>query len=211
MATNPQPIRIGYCLSLTGPVSGNTRSARLEHEIWRDDVNNRGDLLGRPVELVCHDDAGDAARVAPLYRQLMDEDGVDLVVGGYGTNTNLAALPEIMARERFFVALMALGVNNEANYENYFAMIPTGPNPNVALTEGFFEIAAQQRPRPTTVALLCADAVFARNPILGAHANAAKHGFDVVHEAVYPLDTTDFAPFLDDVAASECDLLVDFH
>ena len=164
-------------------------------------------MLGRPVELICHDDGGDATRVAALYKRLMDEDQVDLVVGGYGTNTNLAALPEIMARQRFFVTLMALGANNELKYENYFAMIPTGPNPNAALTEGFFETAAQQTPRPSTVALLSADAVFARNPILGAHDNARKYGFDVVHEATYPLATTDFAPFLDAVAKSDCDLL----
>lgn len=207
MAAAPLPIKIGYCLSLTGPVSGNTRSARLAHEIWRDDVNRSGGLLGRPVELICYDDGGDAARVAPLYRRLIDEDHVDLVVGGYGTNTNLAALPEIIARQRFFVSLMALGANNELGYENYFAMIPTGPDPNAALTEGFFEVAARQSPRPTTVALLSADAVFARNPVLGAHANARKHGLDVVHEATYPLSTTDFAPFLDAVAQTGCDLL----
>ncbi|GAA2116947.1 hypothetical protein GCM10009780_75730 [Actinomadura alba] len=44
---------------------------------------------------------------------------------------------------------MGLGVNNALAYPNYFAMIPTGPDPNAALTEGFFELAAQQNPRPT--------------------------------------------------------------
>lgn len=201
------PIRIGYCLSLTGPVAGNSRSAQTAHAIWRDDVNQAGGLLGRPVELVCLDDQGDATRVAGLYRRLMDEDGVDLVIGGYGTNTNLAALPEISARQRFFVALMALGANNALDYEHYFAMIPTGADPNAALTEGFFETAARQSPRPTTVALLSADAVFARNPVLGAHVNAREHGFKVVLEATYPIATRDFAPLLDQVAASHCDLL----
>jgi len=207
MTSNDSPIRIGYCLSLTGPVSGNSRSASLAHDIWRDDLNKRGGLLGRPVKFVRYDDQGDASLVASLYARLIDEDRVDLVVGGYGTNTNLAALPEIMARQRFFVGLMALGANNELGYENYFAMIPTGPDPNASLTEGFFETAAVQSPRPTTVALLSADAVFARNPILGAKANAAKHGFEVVFEAAYPLTTGDFQSYLDAVARSGCDLL----
>ncbi len=201
------PIRIGYCLSLTGPLSGNSRSAQLAHDIWRDDVNARGGLLGRSVELVCYDDEGDASRVEALYARLLDEDGVDLVVGGYGTNTNLAALPSMMARGRFFVGLMAVGANNDLDYPNYFAMIPTGQDSNASLTEGFFEIAAVHSPRPTTVALLSADAVFSRNPVLGAKSNAAKHGFSVVHEAVYPLSTTDFAPYLDAAAVSGCDLL----
>ena len=207
MSTTPGPIRIGYCLSLTGPVAGNSRSARLAHEIWREDVNRRGGLLGRAVELVCYDDRADASLVPGIYQRLMDEDRVDLVIGGYGTNTVLPAMPLIMERQRFFVGLMGLGVNNALAYPNYFAMIPTGPDPNAALTEGFFELAAAQTPRPLTVALVSADAEFSRNPILGAKANAAKHGFRIVHEATYPLTTENFAPVLDAVAASCCDLL----
>jgi NAD(P)-dependent dehydrogenase (short-subunit alcohol dehydrogenase family) len=46
-------MRIGYCLSLTGPLADNSGSARLAHEIWREDINRQGGLLGRPVELVC--------------------------------------------------------------------------------------------------------------------------------------------------------------
>lgn len=207
MSATAAPFRIGYCLSLTGPVAGNTQSARLAHEIWREDVNRRGGLLGRPVELLCYDDQADASRVPDLYRQLLDEDKVDLVVGGYGTNTVLAAMPVIMERHRFFVGLQGLGVNDALAYPNYFAMIPTGPDPNPALTEGFFALAAEQSPRPRTVALLSADAVFSRNPILGAKDNAAKYGFPIVHEATYPLTTTDFTSVIDAVAKSECDLL----
>ena len=207
MATASTPIRIGYCLSLTGPVAGNTRSARLAHDIWRDDVNSRGGLLGRPVELVCYDDQADASRVPGLYQRLIDEDKVDLVIGGYGTNTVLPAMPLMMERQRFFVGLMGLGVNNALAYPNYFAMIPTGPDPNAALTEGFFALAAEQRPRPATVALLSADAEFSRNPILGAKANAGKYSFRIVHQATYPLTTENFAPVIDAVAASKCDLL----
>ncbi|MQB44476.1 amino acid ABC transporter substrate-binding protein [Rhizobium sp. ICMP 5592] len=206
-APAPAPIRIGYCLSLTGPVAGNSLSARLAHEIWRNDINNRGGLLGRPVEFVCYDDQADASRVPGLYERLMDEDKVDLVIGGYGTNTLLPAMPSIIERQRFFVGLMGLGVNNALAYPNYFAMIPTGPDPNAALTEGFFELAAAQIPRPETVALLSADAEFSKNPILGAKANAEKYGFRIVHEATYPLTTGNFTPVIDAVAESGCDLL----
>jgi branched-chain amino acid transport system substrate-binding protein len=137
----------------------------------------------------------------------MDEDKVDLVIGGYGTNTILPAMPLIMERQRFFVGLMGLGVNNALAYPNYFAMIPTGPDPNAALTEGFFELAAAQTPRPLTVALVSADAEFSRNPILGAKANAEMYGFRIVHEATYPLTTGNFAAVIDAVAKSGCDLL----
>jgi branched-chain amino acid transport system substrate-binding protein len=207
MSTTPKPIRIGYCLSLTGPLAGNSLSARLAHDIWREDVNRRGGLLGRPVELICHDDRADASFVPGIYQRLMDEDRVDLVIGGYGTNSLLPAMPLIMERQRFFVGLMGLGVNNALDYWNYFAMIPTGRDPNAALTEGFFALAAEQRPRPATVALLSADAEFSRNPILGAKANSEKYGFQIVHEATYPLTTEDFVPVIDAAAESGCDLL----
>jgi branched-chain amino acid transport system substrate-binding protein len=207
MPSTPAPIRIGYCLSLTGPVAGNTRSARLAHDIWREDANGRGGLLGRPVELVCYDDQADASRVPELYKRLMDEDKVDLIIGGYGTNTVLSAMPLIMERQRFLVGLMGLGVNNALAYPGYFAMIPTGPDPNAALTEGFFALAAKQKPRPTTVALVSADAEFSRNPILGAKTNSEEYGFRVVHEATYALTTQDFTPVIDSVAESGCDLL----
>ena len=207
MPTAPSPIRIGYCLSLTGPLASNSRSARLAHDIWREDVNSRGGLLGRPVVLVCYDDRGDASLVPSIYKRLIDEDEVDLVIGGYGTNSLLPAMPLIMERQRFFVGLMGLGVNNALAYPNYFAMIPTGPDPNAALTEGFFALAAEQRPRPGTVALVSADAEFSRNPILGAKANAETYGFRIVHAATYPLTTENFTPVIDAVAKSDCDLL----
>jgi branched-chain amino acid transport system substrate-binding protein len=207
MPTALPAVRIGYCLSLTGPVADNSRSAQLAHDIWREDINRAGGMLGRPVELVCYDDHADALQVPGIYKRLMDEDSVDLVIGGYGTNAVLPAMPLIIERQRFFVGLMGLGVNNALAYPNYFAMIPTGPDPNAALTEGFFALAAQQKPRPATVALVSADAEFSRNPILGAKANAKKYGFGIVHESTYPLTTKDFTPVIDAVAESNCDLL----
>ncbi|CAN5184403.1 branched-chain amino acid ABC transporter substrate-binding protein [soil metagenome] len=201
------PIRIGYCLSLSGPVAGNTRSARLAHQIWCEDVNRQGGRLGRPVELVCYDDYGNASVVPGLYTRLIETDRVDLVLGGYGTNTLLAAMPMIMERGRFFVGLMGLGVNNALNYPKYFAMIPTGPDPNGALTEGFFALAAEQSPRPGSVAILSADAEFSRNPVLGARANAKSYGLKIGFEQTYPLLTRNFAPILDAVAGSGAELL----
>jgi branched-chain amino acid transport system substrate-binding protein len=207
MSLNTSPIRIGYCLSLTGPLAGNSRSAKLAHDIWQEDVNAGGGLLGRPVELICHDDHADASRVPEIYQRLIDLEGVDVVVGGYGTNSLAAAMPLIIQRQRFLVGLMGLGVNNTFRYPNYFAMIPTGPAPNTSLTEGFFELASQQSPKPETIALLSADAEFSRNPIMGAKDSAKKYGFRIVHASVYPLSTCNFISLINKVAESECDIL----
>jgi branched-chain amino acid transport system substrate-binding protein len=58
-------------------------------------------------------------------------------------------------------------------------MAPTGPKPNPAPTESFFELAASQHPKPKTVAVLSADAEFSRNPVIGARENAANYGMQV--------------------------------
>ena len=201
------PIRIGYSISLTGPVSENAKAARLTHQIWERDINSRGGLLGRSVLLTCIDDRGDAARAAAIYRDLLDNDRVDIVLGGYGTNTLAASMPVVMEHKKFLIGLMGLGVNSELGYPNYFAMIPTGIHPNTALTEGFFKLAASQSPAPKTVALLSAGAEFSINPVIGARANAAKYGLEVIKELRYPLSTVDFTSVIEELGRVNADIL----
>jgi branched-chain amino acid transport system substrate-binding protein len=189
---NARPIRIGYCLSLTGPLASNGKTARLTHQIWENDVNRRGGLLGRKLEMVCIDDETNPKLVPGIYKRLLDDEKVDLVIGGYGDNSVSPAMPLIMERSRYLVALMALAVNASFGYSNYFVMIPTGPRPSEALTEGFFNLAANQSPKPKTMAILAADAPFSKAPVEGAKAHANKHGFRLVAEHRYPLSETEF-------------------
>jgi branched-chain amino acid transport system substrate-binding protein len=202
-----QAIRIGYGLSLTGPLASNGAAARLAHQIWAQDVNRDGGLLGRKVELICLDDETNPKLVPSLYQRLLDDEKVDLVIGGYGDNSVAPAMPLVMERNRYFVALMALAVNASLNYPNYFVMIPTGPHPAEALTEGFFGVAAEQTPKPKTLAIVAADAPFAKAPVQGAKAHADKHGFKVVSETLYPLTDTDLTGYLRPLQSIDPDIL----
>jgi branched-chain amino acid transport system substrate-binding protein len=76
------PLRIGYSISLSGPLGANGRSARLAHKLWEEDVNRRGGLLGRRVAMVAVDDQTNASLVAGIYARLLDSDKVDLIIGG---------------------------------------------------------------------------------------------------------------------------------
>lgn len=201
------PITIGYCLSLSGPLAANGQTARLAHEIWQEDVNGRGGLLGRDVELICVDDGTDPTRVPDIYDSLLTEQKVDLLIGGYGNNSISPAMPIVIEHEKFLVGLMGLGVNNSLHYDRFFAMIPTGTDPNTALTEGFFETASRQSPKPASVAILAADADFSRNPILGARANAARFGLHVDSETKYSLTDTDLGPPVKQVLVDNPDVL----
>jgi branched-chain amino acid transport system substrate-binding protein len=200
-------LRIGYCLSLSGGLASNGKTAQLAHQIWLEEAKRNGSLLGRRVELVCLDDQTNPNNVADLYRRLLDVEKVDLVIGGYGDNSVAPAMPLIMERKRFFIALMALAVNAKFQYPQYFVMIPTGPHPNTSLTQGFFEIAGQQDPKPETVAILVADAPFSQSPAQGAKENLTRRGMRVVSEGKYPLSTTDFTPYMHDLKRINPDVL----
>ena len=193
------PLKIGYCLSLSGGLASNGKTAQLAHQIWQENINQNGGLLGRPVELVCLDDQTNPNLVADLYKRLLDVEKVDLVIGGYGDNSVAPAMPLIMERKKFLVGLMALAVNAKFHYSQYFVMIPTGPHPNLALTEGFFEVAGQQNPKPETVAILIADAPFSQSPAQGAKENLARQGMRVIWEGKYPLSTTDFSSYMEEL------------
>jgi len=202
-----KPIKIGYSLSLSGILAANGKTALLAHKLWEENINNRGGLLGRPVQLVCIDDQTNPSLVPDIYQKLLNEEKTDLIIGGYGDNSIKPAMPLVMEHNRFFVGLMGLAVNQEFNYENYFVLIPTGLNPGTALTEGFFAVAAKQHPKPETVAILRADAPFSKSPVQGAKDNSAKYGMKVVFEESYPLSTTDFSPYIRKVQETEADIL----
>ncbi len=201
------PLKIGYCLSLSGALASNGKTAQLAHQIWLERVNENGKLLGRRVELVCLDDQTNPNLVADLYRRLLDVEKIDLVIGGYGDNSVAPAMPLIVERKRFFIGLMALAVNAKFHYSQYFVMIPTGPHPSTALTQGFFEIAGQQKPKPETVAILVADAPFSQSPVQGAKENLAQQGMRVISEGKYPLSTKDFTPYVEDLKRVNPDVL----
>jgi branched-chain amino acid transport system substrate-binding protein len=187
------PIKIGYCLSLSGPLAANGLTAQLAHQIWLEDVNSRGGLLGRHVELVCIDDKTDPNSVPGIYQSLLTDDKVDLLLAGYGNNSISPAMPLMMEHEKYFVGLMGLAVNKDLKYDRFFCMIPTGSDPNRELTRGLFTAAANLPTKPKTMAILAADADFSKNPIAGARANAAELGIEVLSEVKYSLTTDDYS------------------
>src|SRR3977135_2556323 len=86
------PLRIGYCLSLSGALESNGKTAQLAHQIWQENVNANAKLLGRPVELVCLDGRTNPTLVADIYQRLVDVEKVDVVVGGHGDNSVAPAM-----------------------------------------------------------------------------------------------------------------------
>jgi branched-chain amino acid transport system substrate-binding protein len=207
-AQSGEPIKIGFSMALTGPLASNGKQALLGAKIWEEEINAKGGLLGRPVKLINYDDQSNPATVPGIYMKLLDVDKVDLVVSGYATNMVAPAMPIVMQKGKTLIGLSALDVNSEFHYPKYFSMLPTGPDTKASFTEGFFQIASEQNPKPTTVALTSEDAEFARNACEGARENAKKFGVKIVYDKTFPPGTTDFSPVIRALQVANADLVV---
>src|SRR5476651_794173 len=147
------PIKIGFGMALTGPLAPNGKMSLVAMQVWEDDINAKGGLLGRPVKLIYYDDQSSPAQIPSIYAKLLDIDKVDLIVSGYASTQVAAAMPTAIGRKKLFISLFGTGVNETFNYQRYFSMIPNGPTPKPAFTRGFFKVAEVQKPKPQTIAL----------------------------------------------------------
>ena len=208
-APSGKPITIGFSMALTGGLAVNGTSGLLAMQIWADDTNKKGGLLGRPVKLDYYDDQTNPSLVPGIYTKLLDVDKVDLVVSGYGTNIAAPAMPVVIAHNMTFIGLFALDINKEFQYPKYFSMLPVGPDPRPAISEGFFAIikAQQHKLGLKTIALAVDDGEATRNAADGARVNLKKLGLDVVYDRTYPPDTTDFSPIIRAIQATKPDIV----
>ena len=201
-------IKIGFGMALTGPLAANGKMSLVAMQIWENDINAKGGLLGRPVKLVYYDDQSSPAQVPSIYAKLLDIDKVDLIVSGYASTQIAAAMPVAIQRKKLFISLFGTGINESFNYPKYFSMIPNGPTPKPAFTRGFFKVAEVQTPKPQTIALAYADAEFGQNACEGARENAKTSSFKIVYDKSYPPTTTDFTPTVRAIQVTNPDLLV---
>jgi branched-chain amino acid transport system substrate-binding protein len=207
-AQSGEAIKIGFSMALTGGLAPNGKSALLAQKIWEEDINAKGGLLGRPVKLIYYDDKSSPAEVPSIYTKLLDIDKADLIIGPYATAMIAPAMPIVIQRKKTFIGLLGLAVNTEFNYPNYFAMIPSGPDAKPAFTKGFFDVAMAQDTKPQAVAIVAADQEFSRNAADGARENAQKAKLKIVYDKTYPPSTTDFAPIVRAIQATNPDLLI---
>ena len=202
-----EPIKIGFSVSLTGGLASSGKAHLLSKQIWLEEINAKGGLLGRPVKLVYYDDQTNAATVPGIYAKLMDIDKVDVLMGA-ATNLIVAAMPMIMERKKMVMVLLALGSNAEFKYPRYFQSAPFGPDPKGVLSSAFFAVAKSLNPTPKTVALVGADAEFANNVLIGARENAKQAGLQIVYDRSYPPSTVDYTPIVRAVQATNPDAVL---
>ncbi len=206
-AAQQGPIKFGFAMSQTGPLAGNGKACLIAMQMWAEDQNAKGGLLGRKVELVYYDDQSLASNVPGLYSKLLDVDKVDVVLSGYGTNMTAPAMPVVMQHDKVFMTIFVTGINEKFQYERFFSITPNGPNSRTELSRGYFDVAMGMNPKPTTVALVGADAEFSQVALDGAREHVKRLGLKVVYDKSYPPSTTDYAPVLRAIQATNPDFI----
>jgi branched-chain amino acid transport system substrate-binding protein len=207
IAAAADPLKIGFGMSLTGPNAGAGRMALLALEVWRDETNGAGGLLGRQVQLVYYDDQSNPALVPGIYQKLLNLDKIDLALSPFGTNQIVPALPVAMEKGMVLMSLFGTGVNDTVKYPRYFQILPNGPEGNASLSRGFFEAALKMSPKPMTVALAGEDTEFGQHVLSGARENIQRLGLRIVYDQQFPPNLPDHSTVISAIEASKPDIV----
>jgi branched-chain amino acid transport system substrate-binding protein len=194
-----RPIRVGLSAALTGPLSA-TKSSVIGYELWRDDVNAAGGLLGRKVELVIYDDQSLASNVPGIYSKLADIDQVDFLISPYGANLTAAVMPFAAQRDRVIVGLHTLASNDKLKHPKFFSIAPWGPNGAENWAAGFFELARGQGVKK--IAIMAADTEFSKTAAAGGKRFCEQFGIEVADYQIYPPSNREFSALLRNIRAS---------
>ena len=142
-----------------------------------------------------------------IYSKLLSVDKVDLLLGPYATNMIAPAIPLLMEAKKTTIGMLGVNINRQFNYPRYFSMVSLGDEGTLGFSRGWFELAVAQNPKPKTVAIIAADAEFGKTACDGTRENAKKFGIDIVYDKAYPPSTTDYAPIMRAVQATNPDLV----
>jgi branched-chain amino acid transport system substrate-binding protein len=198
-----QPIKVGMSMPQTGGLGAGGKSALLALQMWVEDVNKKGGMLGRKVELIAYDDQTNPALTPGLYTKLLDVDKVDLLIAPYGTVPTAPIMPLVKQRGLLLMGNFSFGVNNVVKHDMWFNNAPW--NTASSWSDGFIE--AGQKLGGKTIAFLAADNDFAQNLANGARELAKKAGLQTVYNQNYPPTTTDFSSLIRGVRAAKPDIV----
>ncbi|HSU62454.1 MAG TPA: amino acid ABC transporter substrate-binding protein [Burkholderiales bacterium] len=199
----PAPVKIGIGIAQTGTLGGGGKAALLALQMWVEDVNGRGGLLGRRVELIAYDDQSNPATTPGIYTKLLDVDKVDLLIAPYGTVPTAPIMPLVKQRGLLLMGNFSFQVNHTVKHDMWFNNAPWGDA--TSWTEGFLRVG--QNIGAKTIAFIAADQEFAQNLANGAKEIAKRTGLQTVYEQNYPPATVDFSAMIRAIRAAKPDMV----
>ena len=186
-----RPVKIGMGVAQTGPLAASGKAALVALRMWVEDVNARGGLLGRRVELIAYDDQGSASATPVVYAKLLDVDRVDLLIAPYGTVPTAPLMGMVKSRGKLLMAT-SFQVNHVVKHDMWFNNVPW--NDAGSFPRGFFRIGQGQG--ANNVAFLAADNEFAQSLANGAREFAKQFGLKILYDQNYAPGSTDFSSMI---------------
>ena len=191
-----EPIRIGAFLSVTGPAAflGDPEQKTLEMVVER--INAEGGVLGRKLQLVAYDDGGDAEKARTFAKRLLEQDKVDVIVGGSTTGTTMAVVPLVEQAQTPFVSLAgAVGIIEPVKKW----VFKTPHTDRMACEKIFVDMQARKLSK---VALISGTGGFDKSMRGECLKVAPKYGIEVVADETYGAADTDMTAQLTKIRAS---------
>jgi branched-chain amino acid transport system substrate-binding protein len=201
------PIVVGISLPLTGDFSQPGGEARKGYEIWRDQINDAGGLLGRQVELKITDDASNQDTVVTDYTKLITQDKVDLLLGTFSTLLNFPASAVAEKNGMLYVepAGGAPKMFDRGFTKLFFAQQATAQHQPDVFVDYIKSLPADQRPK--TAAYPTQDDPFTTPVIESMQKQLEALGVQTVYTTTYPADATNFQTIASAIAAAKPDLI----
>lgn len=205
--TNTAPIVIGASLSTSGDFSDDGAAFKQGYELWANQVNKNGGLLGRQVKLDLVGDNSTPDQVTTNYQKLITVDKVDLTIGPY---SSLLTKPASVVTNRYGYALIegaggAPSVFNRGIKGIYDVSVPVE---NLLLSFGQMLAAMPADQRPTTVAYATEDDPFTQPQVDKVKALLEGAGIKTVSYQVFPSETSDYQPIASKVINSHADVFI---
>ena len=199
-----QPVKIGMSMPQTGALGAGGKAALLALQMWVEDVNAKGGLLGRKVEFIVYDDQTNPGLVPGIYTKLLDIDKVDLLIAPYGTNVTAPIMPLVKQRDLLLMGNFSFDVNAQIRHDKWFNNSPWGSG---ALAWGGTFLDAAMKLGSKTIAFMAADAEFAQNLCTGGRAIAKAKGLRSVYDQNSPPNSVDFSSIIRAVRAAKPDVV----
>ena len=200
------PVRIGSTLALTGPLSATALTHKLVGEIYVDQLNARGGLLGRKVEWIVKDDQSKPDLARTLYEQLITSDKVDLLMGPYATGAILSAMG-VAQRYNKVLVHHTFGIPSLAKYEMQFPAWSLGPDPGNTVSNSLFDLLATAPKPPKTIAIVTSKFPSIHFMSLAGREVAKKRGLQEVLFLEWDFGNRDFGPIAARVKDAKPDLV----
>ena len=191
-----EPIRIGAFLSVTGPAAFLGEPEQKTLEMYVERINAAGGIAGRKVELTVYDDAGDADKARTFTKRLLEQDKVDLLVGGSTTGTTMAVIPLAEQAQVPFLSLAgAVGI-----IEPTRKWVFKTPHTDRMACERIF--ADMRERRLTRLAMISGSGGFDKSMRAECLKVAPKYGVEIVADETYGAGDTDMTAQLARIKAT---------